>query len=101
MSDRIEAQIERFAPGFKSLILGRSKLNTAELEARNPNLVGGDISGGAVDFAQLLSRPVSAFSPYSTPDPSIYFCSSSTPPGPGVHGMCGWRAAQAAIAGKS
>jgi phytoene dehydrogenase-like protein len=97
MSERIEAQIERFAPGFKSLILAKNKLNTAELEARNPNLVGGDISGGAVDFSQLIFRPVNPFAPYSTPDPTIYFCSSSTPPGPGVHGMCGWQAARAAM----
>jgi phytoene dehydrogenase-like protein len=97
MSERIENQIERFAPGFKSTVLARSTLNTAEFEARNPNLVGGDISGGAVDFFQLVFRPTSPFSPYSTPDPSIFFCSSSTPPGPGVHGMCGWRAAQAAL----
>jgi phytoene dehydrogenase-like protein len=100
MSSRIEDQIERFAPGFKKLILARSLLDTAALEAKNPNLVGGDISGGSVNFFQLLFRPTSPWAPYATPDPSIFFCSSSTPPGPGVHGMCGWQAAQAALASK-
>jgi phytoene dehydrogenase-like protein len=97
MSSRIENQIERFAPGFKKLIIGRSQLNTAQLEARNANLIGGDISGGAVDFRQILFRPANPFNPYETPDPGIFFCSSSTSPGPGVHGMCGLLAANAAL----
>jgi phytoene dehydrogenase-like protein len=97
MSARIENQIERFAPGFKKLIIGRSQLNTAQLEARNANLIGGDISGGAVDFRQILFRPANPFNPYETPDPGIFFCSSSTSPGPGVHGMCGLLAAREAL----
>jgi phytoene dehydrogenase-like protein len=96
MRDRIEAQIERFAPGFRDRILACSTRNTADLEADNPNLVGGDISGGANMLAQLVRRPV--LRPYSTPLPWLYLCSASTPPGGGVHGMCGHHAAKAALA---
>jgi phytoene dehydrogenase-like protein len=97
MRDRIEAQIERYAPGFRDSIIARSALSPADLEARNPNLVGGDIAGGASDLAQIFRRPVSVFHPYATPITGVYLCSSSTPPGPGVHGMCGHHAALAAL----
>ncbi len=96
VSDRIESQIERFAPGFRSLILGRSLMNTADLEARNANLHGGDINGGAQSFSQFFIRPARGL--YRTPVRGLYFCSSSTPPGGGVHGMCGYYAARCALA---
>jgi phytoene dehydrogenase-like protein len=96
MTARIEAQIERFAPGFSEIILKRNKMFCRDLEKRNPALLGGDISHGAVDFMQVLARP-RAFYPYRTPSKKIYMCSSSTPPGPGVHGMCGFLAAQDAL----
>lgn len=95
MTDRIEAQIERFAPGFRDCILARSTKSPKELELYNPNNVGGDINGGVQDIHQFFTRPVARIVPYSTPDKSIYICSSSTPPGGGVHGMCGYHAAQA------
>jgi phytoene dehydrogenase-like protein len=97
MTARIENQIERFAPGFKDRILARSVMTPAQIEARNANYVGGDINGGVQDFFQLFGRPVWRYNPYTTPDRSIYICSSSTPPGGGVHGMCGWHAANAAL----
>ena len=97
MTDRIEAQIERFAPGFRDRVLARHTMGPAALEAHNPNYVGGDINGGLQDLRQLFTRPVARFPPYTTPDPRLYLCSSSTPPGGGVHGMCGWFAAQAAL----
>jgi phytoene dehydrogenase-like protein len=97
MTERIERQVERFAPGFRARILARSALGPAELEARNANLVGGDINGGAADLRQLLTRPVARLSPYTTPLPGVFLCSASTPPGGGVHGMCGYHAAQAAL----
>jgi phytoene dehydrogenase-like protein len=89
-SDAIERQIERFAPGFRTRILARAVLTPAELERRNPNLVGGDIAGGAMDVRQFFFRPTRRF--YRTPLPGVYLCSSSTPPGAGVHGMCGYNA---------
>jgi phytoene dehydrogenase-like protein len=95
--DRIEAQIERFAPGFRDRILAWSARNTADLERENPNLIGGDISGGANTLAQLIARPALRRIPYSTPLPGVYLCSSSTSPGAGVHGMCGHLAATAAL----
>jgi phytoene dehydrogenase-like protein len=95
---RIEAQVERFAPGFRELILARSAIAPAELEAYNANDVGGDINGGAADVRQLFMRPVARRSPYTTPLPHVFLCSASTPPGGGVHGMCGFHAAQAALA---
>jgi phytoene dehydrogenase-like protein len=98
MSERIEAQVERFAPGFRELILARSAMGPAEFEGHNPNNVGGDINGGAADLRQMLARPV-AHSPYRTPLPGVFLCSSSTPPGGGVHGMCGFHAAAAALRG--
>jgi phytoene dehydrogenase-like protein len=97
MTERIEAQIERFAPGFRDRILARSVLSPRDLEDRDANLVGGDINGGLQDLRQLFSRPVFRLDPYSTPVPGIYLCSSSTPPGGGVHGMCGYFAARSAL----
>jgi phytoene dehydrogenase-like protein len=95
MSDRIERQIERYAPGFKDRILARAKLNTADLERYNANYIGGGISGGAHDGLQLLARPVVSRVPYATPVPGVFLCSSSTPPGAGVHGMSGFHAGRA------
>jgi phytoene dehydrogenase-like protein len=97
MRDRIESQIERFAPGFKERILACSTLTTADLQRENPNLVGGDISGGANTLRQLIARPAPRRVPYSTPVRGLYICSASTPPGGGVHGMCGHLAAKAAL----
>jgi phytoene dehydrogenase-like protein len=97
MTDRIEDQIERFAPGFRDLVLARKKTFAAELERYNPNCVGGDITGGANDLVQVFARPALRAVPYATPNPSIFLCSSSTPPGGGVHGMCGFYAARAAL----
>lgn len=97
MLPRIEAQIERFAPGFRERVLARHTMNTAELEARNANLVGGDIGQGANSLRQLVFRPVMRWNPYSTPVHGLYLCSASTPPGAGVHGMCGYHAAKSAL----
>ena len=97
MTDRIEAQVERFAAGFRDLIMARHVLDPAALERHNPNLVGGDIAGGVADLGQLFTRPVVAWSPYKTSAAGLYLCSASTPPGPGVHGMCGYFAARAAL----
>lgn len=97
MSARIEAQIERFAPGFGDRILARSVRLPADLELDNPNYVGGDINAGIEDLRQLFTRPVARLDPYSTPARGIYLCSSSTPPGGGVHGMCGVWAARSAL----
>jgi phytoene dehydrogenase-like protein len=99
MTDAIEGQVERFAPGFRDLIGARSAMDSAEVERRNPNYVGGDINGGAQDLRQLFTRPVARPVPYSTPVPGLFICSSCTPPGGGVHGMCGYWAARAAIRG--
>lgn len=93
----IDAQIERFAPGFTRRIVARHTTSSAALEAYNPNYIGGDICGGAIDGLQLFARPGLRLDPYATPNPSLYLCSSSTPPGAGVHGMCGWFAAQSAL----
>ena len=97
MTDAIEAQVERFAPGFRDLVIGRSAMGPAEMERYNPNYVGGDINGGVQDLRQLFTRPVARLDPYSTPLDGVYLCSSSTPPGGGVHGMCGYWAAQSAL----
>ena len=99
MTAAIEAQIERFAPGFGDLVLARSAMGSAEVERRNPNYVGGDINGGRQDLRQLFTRPVARPVPYATPVEGLYICSSSTPPGGGVHGMSGFFAAQAALKG--
>jgi phytoene dehydrogenase-like protein len=93
----IESQLERFAPGFRDMVLERSVLDPAAMEARNPNYVGGDINGGSADLRQLFARPVARPNPYRTPVHGVYLCSSSTPPGGGVHGMCGYHAARAAL----
>ena len=98
MTEAIEAQIERFAPGFRDTVLARHTFTAAEMESYNPNYVGGDINGGVQDLRQFFTRPVPRWSPYSTPLQGVYLCSSSTPPGGGVHGMCGYHAAQAALA---
>ena len=97
MLERIEQQIERFAPGFRERILARHTMNCADLERINPNLVGGDINGGAADLRQLLARPRVGSNAYRTPIPGVYLCSASTPPGGGVHGMCGFHAAELAL----
>ncbi len=93
----IEAQVERFAPGFQSLILARHTMTAAAFDAYNPAWPGGAISGGVSDLTQLFTRPVARWSPYSTPNPRLFLCSASTPPGGGVHGMCGHHAARAAL----
>jgi phytoene dehydrogenase-like protein len=97
MAGRIERQIERFAPGFRDCIAARHTLTPAQLEVRNANLVGGDIAGGAADLSQIFTRPIASLNPYATPLDGVYLCSSSTPPGVGVHGMCGRNAALAAL----
>ena len=97
MSKRIEEQIERFAPGFRQRILARHGVNAREMEHYNANYIGGDINGGVQDLTQMFTRPAITPTPYATPDKSLYICSSSTPPGGGVHGMCGYFAAQAAL----
>lgn len=97
MTAAIEKQVERFAPGFRDLILARHVMNTAQMEAYNPNYIGGDINGGIIDIEQLFTRPALRFSPYRTSAKGLYVCSSSTPPGGGVHGMCGYHAAQQAL----
>lgn len=97
MTERIERQVERFAPGFRERILARHAMGPAELEARNANLVGGHINGGAQDLRQTFARPVASLDPYATPVEGLYLCSSSTPPGGGVHGMCGYHAARSAL----
>jgi len=94
MSLEIENQIERFAPGFKEVILAKHSMNTKAFHRYNPNYVGGAVTGGASDITQLFTRPVARWNPYSTPNPKIYICSASTPPGGGVHGMCGYWAAR-------
>ena len=97
MSAAIEAQIERFAPGFGDLVLARATRGPAQLEAENPNYIGGDINGGMASLRQTLARPTARLSPYTTPNPRLFICSSATPPGGGVHGMCGYHAARAAL----
>jgi phytoene dehydrogenase-like protein len=97
MTARIEAQIERFAPGFRDIIIGRNVMPPAALEAHNANYIGGDINGGLQDLHQFFTRPVARLTPYSTPVRGLYLCSSSTPPGGAVHGMCGYYAATAAL----
>jgi phytoene dehydrogenase-like protein len=93
----LEAQIERFAPGFRDVVLARSVRGPADLERDNPNLVGGDVGAGENSFAQTAFRPLLRIVPWSTPLPGVFLCSASTPPGGGVHGMCGWHAARAAL----
>ena len=97
MTSIIEQQVERFAPGFKDLILARHTMNTSKVQAYNPNYIGGDINGGVIDLGQLFTRPALRSSPYRTSAKGLYICSSSTPPGGGVHGMCGYHAAKQAL----
>lgn len=97
MSSAIEQQIERFAPGFRELILAKSSMNTREMQDYNPNYIGGDINGGIIDIGQLFTRPALRVSPYRSSARGLYICSSSTPPGGGVHGMCGYHSAKQAL----
>lgn len=97
MTAAIENQIERFAPGFTDTILARHKMNCQDFSAHNPNYIGGAITGGVANIWQAFSRPVARLNPYTTPNPKLFICSASSPPGGGVHGMCGFYAAQAAI----
>jgi len=97
VSTLIESQVERFAPGFKDLIIGRHTFNARQMEAYNANNIGGDINGGVLDIGQLFTRPALRWSPYKTSAKGIYLCSASTPPGGGVHGMCGYHAAKNAL----
>jgi phytoene dehydrogenase-like protein len=97
MTERIERQIERFAPGFRDVILARHVFSPRTLHAHNANMIGGDIGGGANTLRQFLFRPVPRWNPYTTSDPGLFLCSSSTPPGGGVHGMCGYWGAITAL----
>jgi len=97
MRERIERQIERFAPGFRDTILAAHTVNCAQMEAYNANCIGGDIVGGMANWQQLLTRPIVSLNPYATPNPRLFLCSASTPPAGGVHGMCGHHAAQAVL----
>ena len=96
MTAAIEGQIERFAPGFRDRILARHRTLPADFERENPNAVGGAITGGVSDLFQFFTRPVARLDPYATPHPRLFICSASTPPGGGVHGMCGYFAARSA-----
>ncbi len=97
MTDVVERQLERFAPGFRDVVIARHRMSPADFEAYNPNLIGGDISGGVADWRQFVARPALGLHPWRTPIPGVYLCSSSTPPGGGVHGMCGHHAATLAL----
>jgi phytoene dehydrogenase-like protein len=97
MTERIESQIERFAPGFRDLILARVSTSTADGERHNPNYLGGDITGGAGTLRQTLFRPTARWNSYRTGTPGLYLCSASSPPGGGVHGMCGYGAARTVL----
>jgi phytoene dehydrogenase-like protein len=99
MGPLIEGQIERFAPGFTAAVRRRSAWRPADVERHDPNCVGGDVNGGRQDLRQFFARPAARWTPYATPDPTLFICSSATPPGGGVHGMCGWHAARAALRG--
>lgn len=99
LTQQIEQEIEQYAPGFKDCLIGRHTMSAKELELYNPNYIGGDINGGVADLFQLFTRPLLRAVPYSTPLKNLYLCSSSTPPGGGVHGMCGFHAAEAALVG--
>ncbi|MDD3081591.1 MAG: hypothetical protein PHW17_05120, partial [Desulfobacterales bacterium] len=94
MADIIESKIERYAPGFREVILARNTMSATAMETYNPNYVGGDINGGKQDIFQLYTRPVASLNPYRTSQRNMFICSSSTPPGGGVHGLCGYYAAR-------
>jgi phytoene dehydrogenase-like protein len=96
-SDAIETRIERFAPGFRDRIVARAVRDARAMQRYDANYVGGDINGGRADVTQLFTRPVVRLDPYATPAPDVFLCSSSTPPGGGVHGMCGWWAARSVL----
>ena len=96
-TDAIEAQVERFAPGFRDRILARHTMDTRAFQSYNPAYVGGAVTGGVADWRQLFTRPVARLDPYRTPNPRLFLCSASTPPGGGVHGMCGWYAARSVL----
>ena len=101
MTDAIEGQIERFAPGFRDVVLARHIADSSWYEAYNPNIIGGDIAGRLARRAPArCCGPAPGVRPYRTPNPRLFLCSASTPPGGGVHGMCGYNAAQAALAGR-
>mgnify|MGYP003443775140 CR=1 FL=1 len=97
MTKAMEDRIEQFAPGFRDVILARRTMTAPELQSYNPNYVGGDINGGVSDLLQFLTRPVPSLDPWSTPVDGLFLCSSSTPPGGGVHGMCGRAAARSVL----
>jgi len=97
LTEVVERQIERFAPGFRDRILARHTTTCVDLERSNPNYLGGAITGGVADLAQMFTRPVARLDPYSTPNRRVYLCSASTPPGGGVHAMCGYHAAGSAL----
>ena len=97
MTEPIEAQIERFAPGFRDTVLARASRTSVEYEAYDPSFIGGDINLGAMGIRQTMFRPTPRWNPYTTALPGVYLCSASTPPGGGVHGMCGYNAAQVAL----
>jgi phytoene dehydrogenase-like protein len=97
MTEAIEKQVERYAPGFRDIILAKHTMDAMEMEEYNPNYIGGDINGGVIDLGQLFTRPALRYSPYKTSEKGMYICSSSTPPGGGVHGMCGFYAAKKAL----
>jgi phytoene dehydrogenase-like protein len=97
MTGRIEGQLDRFAPGWRALVLARTVSPPAAIERHTPNAVGGDIAGGATSGLQLVFRPRVALDPYRTPIDGVWLCSSSTPPGAGVHGMCGLHAARSVL----
>ena len=99
MTDAIERQLARFAPGFHDVVLARHTVNAQEMEAYNPCYVGGDINSGAADLRKLLRRPSLRPSPWTTPNPRLFLCGASTPPGGGVHGICGHATAWAALRG--
>jgi len=97
MTEHIENQVERFAPGFRTRVIARSTMTTAEVQSANANYIGGDINAGIQDWRQLFTRPVPRIDPYRTPNDRLYFCSAATPPGGGVHGMSGFHAAKSAL----
>jgi phytoene dehydrogenase-like protein len=97
LTHTLEAEVERQAPGFRDLVLARHAITAVDFERYNPNYVGGAISGGVTDALQLFTRPVARLDPYTTPNPKIFMCSAATPPGAGVHGMCGFWAARSVL----
>src|SRR5262249_50181937 len=97
MTEIVERQVERFAPGFRDCILARHAMTAADFESYNPAFVGGAVTGGVTDLAQIFARPTLRLNPYTTPNPRVFLCSASTPPGGGVHGMCGYWAARTVL----